>query len=108
MRSACALLFSLVPLTFCLSHESIEELKDEAILPMEDALSDDVEVDPPLDVYTPAPVQTLPEEHPLTVNLKNPAFVHGVISTSDGGVIDAPGIRIQAQNVEYTNKIENG
>lgn len=108
MRSACALLFSLVPLTLCLSHESIEELKSDAILPMENALSDDVEVDPPLDVYTPAPVQTLPIEHPLTVNLKNPVFVHGVISTSDGGVIDAPGIRIQAQNVEYTNKIENG
>ena len=76
--------------------------------PEEDVFSDDVEVDPPFDVYTPAPDAPLPKENPLTVNLKNPVFVHGVISTDDGGVISAPGIRIQAQKMQYFNKIENG
>ncbi len=42
------------------------------------------------------------------VNLKNPVFSHGVITTDEGGIITAPGIRIQARKISYTNRIENG
>ena len=42
------------------------------------------------------------------VNLKDPVFTSGVLRTDQGGIITAPGLRIQAQSVEYTNKIENG
>jgi len=77
--------------------------------------SEDIEVDPPL-----SPPLTPEEEQPpaeptaaalqseLVVNLKEPIFSHGVIMTDKGGVITAPGLRIQAQRIEYTNKIENG
>jgi hypothetical protein len=44
----------------------------------------------------------------FTVNLKNPVFSHGVITTDQGGIISAKGIRIQAQKIEYTNRVENG
>ncbi len=42
------------------------------------------------------------------VDLKNPVFEKGVISTEEGGVITAEGIRIQARKIAYTNCIENG
>ena len=44
----------------------------------------------------------------LEINLKEPIFSQGVITTDKGGIITAEGIRIQAQKIEYTNKIENG
>lgn len=44
----------------------------------------------------------------LQLDLKEPIFTQGVLKTSQGGVITAEGIRIQAQHLEYTNKIENG
>jgi lipopolysaccharide assembly outer membrane protein LptD (OstA) len=47
-----------------------------------------------------------PEE--IQIDLKEPMFTQGVIKTDKGGVIKAEGIRIQAQNIEYINKIENG
>jgi len=55
----------------------------------------------------------LPEKSPLTpeeiqIDLREPMFTQGVIKTNKGGVIKAEGIRIQAQNIEYINKIENG
>jgi hypothetical protein len=87
---------------------ALEDLEPKGVAPIEDVFTDDVEVDPPFDVYTPAPPLDLPEEHPIVVDLKNPTFVHGVISTAEGGIITAPGMRIQAQNIEYSNKIENG
>jgi len=118
MRSFFSLIASLIPLSLAYAempetsllaqHETLEELKEEEILPMENVFTDDLEVDPPFDVYTPAVAEPPVEEHPLTVNLKNPEFVHGVITTNDGGVITAPGIRIQAQKIEYINKIEDG
>lgn len=109
MRPTFPLLASLIAFFPCWAHETLEELKETKMEPMEDVFTDDVEVDPPFDLYTPAlDTSPLPEESPLTVNLKNPVFVHGVITTQDGGVITSPGIRIQAQNIEYTNKIENG
>ncbi len=42
------------------------------------------------------------------VQLKNPLFSGGTISSNEGGVICGPGIRIQAQNISYTHKTENG
>lgn len=117
MRPYFLLFFSLVPGTLSYSdtidsplaqYEIYDELKKEEILPMEDVFTDDMEVDPPFDVYSPATNTPLPQDHNLTVNLKNPEFTNGVISTKDGGIITAPGIRIQAQKIEYTNKIENG
>jgi len=87
---------------------AVEDLEPKDVVPMEDVFTDDVEVDPPFDVYTPAPPLPTPEEHPIVVDLKNPTFVHGVITTTEGGVITAPGMRIQAQQIEYSNKIENG
>lgn len=59
------------------------------------SLSSD-ETDPPLS----------PSE--FVVTLKDPSYVGGVLKTDKGGVITAPGLRIQAQSIEYTNKVENG
>ena len=44
----------------------------------------------------------------VSINLKDPVFSHGVISTDQGGIITAANIRIQAQKISYFNKIENG
>ncbi|HSX03533.1 MAG TPA: hypothetical protein VLG76_02265 [Rhabdochlamydiaceae bacterium] len=44
----------------------------------------------------------------VIVNLKDPVFVQGVLKTDQGGVITAPGLRIQGQCIEYTNRVENG
>jgi hypothetical protein len=42
------------------------------------------------------------------INLKDPVFTHGTISTDQGGIICGSQLRIQAQKIEYTNKVENG
>jgi hypothetical protein len=42
------------------------------------------------------------------VQLKNPLFSGGTISSDEGGVISGPDIRIQAQHISYTHKTENG
>ena len=82
---------------------SVEELDDEAY-------TDDVEVDPPLDEYIPPPPPTppltLPEE--LMIDLKNPSFSQGIISTEEGGVISGQGLRIQGKKIQYINRLENG
>jgi hypothetical protein len=44
----------------------------------------------------------------LTINLKDPVFTHGVITTDKGGIIESESMRIQARKMEYTNRIENG
>lgn len=49
-----------------------------------------------------------PTPQEFEINLKNPVFSHGVITTTEGGVVSAEGIRIQARNIEYTNRVENG
>jgi hypothetical protein len=43
-----------------------------------------------------------------TINLKDPVFTNGVLSTEDGGVICNEELRIQAKRIVYTNKVENG
>lgn len=88
------------------------------------SLSDDVDLDEPepseyisppsSEIPQPGlapPTPHFPESHlpqELVIDLKNPAFVHGVIVTEEGGVIAGQEIRIQAKKIEYTNKIENG
>jgi hypothetical protein len=42
------------------------------------------------------------------INLKDPVFSNGTISTDQGGIISNPGLRIQARHIEYTNKTEDG
>ncbi|HEV3269823.1 MAG TPA: hypothetical protein VGZ69_04155 [Candidatus Rhabdochlamydia sp.] len=44
----------------------------------------------------------------LTIDLKNPSFSNGVLSTEEGGVAKANGLRIQARKMTYINKTENG
>ncbi|MES2344734.1 MAG: hypothetical protein V4494_02190 [Chlamydiota bacterium] len=48
------------------------------------------------------------EKVDLTVNLKDPIFSQGVISTNKGGIVTGDGIRIQAMQISYTDKVENG
>lgn len=43
-----------------------------------------------------------------TINLKDPVFTNGVLSTEQGGVISNEELRIQARRITYTNKVENG
>ena len=44
----------------------------------------------------------------LEVNLKDPTFTDGVLTTDKGGVVTAEGLRIQAQKIIFINRIENG
>ncbi len=59
--------------------------------------------------FAPFALSAEPNE-PLNfqVDLQDPIFQNGVISTDKGGIITAEGIRIQARKIEYTNRIENG
>lgn len=52
------------------------------------------------------PVLKLEEviEKGITVDLRNPCYVEGVLSTKEGGVITAPNVRIQATKIVYTKK----
>jgi hypothetical protein len=43
----------------------------------------------------------------VVVDLRDPVLQNGVLSTTKGGVITAPGMRIQAKNIVYTRKTEN-
>lgn len=78
------------------------------------SFTDDVDLDepavtPPGFEEEPIPAtkpSLLPQE--LVVDLKNPAFSQGVISTEDGGIITGEGMRIQARKITYTNKVEQG
>ncbi|MCE5316962.1 MAG: hypothetical protein LLG04_06315, partial [Parachlamydia sp.] len=44
----------------------------------------------------------------IKVDLREPHFSEGVLSTEKGGVITAPDMRIQAQKIEYTRKTVEG
>lgn len=51
---------------------------------------------------------TLLAEDDLVINLKDPTYSGGILRTEEGGVITAPNLRIQAQNIEYINRTEEG
>jgi len=44
----------------------------------------------------------------VTVNLRNPVYSDGVLSTEEGGVIEAPKIRIQAERICFTQRQSEG
>lgn len=44
----------------------------------------------------------------ITVDLREPCYSDGVLSTTEGGVVRGPNIRIQAQKMTYIRKVENG
>ncbi|MBS0626616.1 MAG: hypothetical protein JSS09_00205 [Verrucomicrobia bacterium] len=44
----------------------------------------------------------------IEVNLKEPTFSDGALTTDLGGVVSAEGIRIQAKSITYINKTEQG
>ncbi len=48
----------------------------------------------------------IPEE--VTVDLENPTYKDGVLSTTEGGVIQADGIRVQARMITYTRQTVDG
>lgn len=48
------------------------------------------------------------ENNDFVVNLKDPNFTQGILSTDKGGVIKSEGIRIQAQKIEYIDRTEDG
>lgn len=78
------------------------------------SFSDDVDLDspeitPPGFETTPAPPNNEPKgTEELVIDLKNPSFSQGVVSTEEGGVITGPSLRIQAKRISYTNKTEQG
>ena len=41
----------------------------------------------------------------ITVDLRSPSYSEGKLSSEEGGVITAPGIRIQARRMQYTRQI---
>lgn len=53
----------------------------------------------------PNPVQELLEKG-ISIDLKNPVYQKGVLSTTEGGVVAGPRIRIQAQNITFSDKPE--
>lgn len=44
----------------------------------------------------------------LTVDLREPLYSDGTLSTEKGGVISGPNLRIQALKIKYIRKVENG
>jgi hypothetical protein len=44
----------------------------------------------------------------VEANLQEPTFSEEGLSTTKGGIVTAPGIRIQAQKIQYVNKTEDG
>ncbi len=44
----------------------------------------------------------------ITVDLSEPTMCEGVLTTETGGVINGPGIRIQARKLSYTRKKQDG
>lgn len=45
--------------------------------------------------------------HELIVDLRNPSYKNGILTTHEGGVIKGEDIRIQAKNIQYIKKYEN-
>jgi hypothetical protein len=44
------------------------------------------------------------DSKPLTIDLKNPLYSKGVLSTKEGGIIEADDFRLQAEKLEYENR----
>ena len=48
------------------------------------------------------------KQQEITVNLRNPEYQGGVISTHEGGVIESADLRLQARHMIYIHKTEKG
>ncbi|HSW86923.1 MAG TPA: hypothetical protein VLG49_05430 [Rhabdochlamydiaceae bacterium] len=86
--------------------------KKEIVFDATPPFYEDSRYDPPPPLGPPEVLERkepkiLPNQE-FEVNLKDPVFNHGVLMTEHGGVVKGEGIRIQAQKIEYINKIENG
>lgn len=46
------------------------------------------------------------ERRGVIVDLRNPHYTEGVLHTEEGGILSAPGIRIQAQEIIYTRNLD--
>ncbi|NGX35389.1 MAG: hypothetical protein K1000chlam1_00212 [Candidatus Anoxychlamydiales bacterium] len=46
--------------------------------------------------------------HELIVDLRNPSYKNGILTTHEGGVIKGEDIRIQARSIQYIKRYENG
>lgn len=44
----------------------------------------------------------------FTVNLKDPEYRNGILSTNQGGVISSPELRVQARHIIYINRVDKG
>ncbi|NGX50213.1 MAG: LPS-assembly protein LptD [Chlamydiae bacterium] len=53
-----------------------------------------------------SPLAAAPQQ--FTINLKDPQYRDGTISTDQGGVITSPELRIQARHIVYINRGEKG
>ncbi len=58
--------------------------------------------------FAEEPAPQAPLARAFNVNLKDPVFTNGVITTDQGGIIESDGLRIQARRISFTNKTENG
>ncbi|MEN9343549.1 MAG: hypothetical protein RLZZ453_336 [Chlamydiota bacterium] len=111
----CPLLLQADPGSFPIEDNAYDSEGTRHEVPFEgdSSFTDDVDLDtpgvePPEFQETPqvTPPKNLAEE--LVVDLKNPQFSQGTISTEEGGVITGPLLRIQAQKIAYTNRVEQG
>jgi hypothetical protein len=103
----------LLPFVLYVSWLSADFPIEEGEIPWDgdSSYTDDTDLDEP--AVTPPGFGEPPPPPPaaaetLNVDLKNPTFSKGVISTTDGGVISGEGIRIQAQAITYTNTVQQG
>jgi hypothetical protein len=44
----------------------------------------------------------------ISINLREPEYSDGILTTEKGGVVTGPNVRIQAQNIIYTRKLIDG
>lgn len=51
----------------------------------------------------PLPLEEIVEKG-ITIDLRSPCYSDGILSTKTGGIISAPNVRIQAQQIVYTKK----
>lgn len=71
--------------------------------------ADDLTLDPPQIQgfsYQAAPPPPCPPEMQVIVDLVDPVYTNGVLTTESGGVLLGPDLRIQAQQITYTRQLE--
>jgi hypothetical protein len=79
-------------------------------------LADELTIDPPIiweaECYpcrpaaVPPPLPLCELEENIIVDLIDPLYENGVLTTENGGVLSAPDLRIQAQKITYVRKVD--